>query len=144
MRAKILIFLLAVLPISVIAKPLGTSFSLLRVDYNAVVLQRNNELLKVEFVTSTIVRIQYTPADKFEGNGTIICLPQESQLFDVSVEDGKDCLLLKSNYLQVQINKMSGAIQYFSESGVSLLTEDQIMPRVTEKIDMVNTYILEI
>ena len=136
MRAKILIFLLVVLPISVIAKPLGTSFSLIRVDYNAVVLQRNNELLKVEFVTSTIVRIQYTPADKFEGNGTIICLPQESQLFDVSVEDGKDCLLLKSNYLQVQINKMSGAIQYFSESGVSLLTEDQIMPRVTEKIDI--------
>ncbi len=136
MKVKIIVFLLVIFPISSIAKPQQSSFSLVKISDNAVVLQRNDELLKVEYCSPTIVRVQYSPKNEFDGNGTIICLPQNKMALNILVEDRINNVSLKSLCIQVQINKKTGAIQYFSEDGTCILREDQIMPRTTEQIDI--------
>ena len=96
MKVRITGFLLVVFSISMIAKSQQSSFIPVKINDNSVVLQRNNELLKVEFIAQTMVRVQYSPKNEFDGNGTIICLPQNKMALNILVEDNRNSVSLKS------------------------------------------------
>lgn len=100
---------------------------------NGVSCQLEQGVLKVEFVTSDIVRVQYTGENVFKGNSTGICMPHVTR--SVRFTSGKeiDSCVLKSDSLIVKIDLNTGFISYLNTDGSLLLREDGKLPRVGEK-----------
>ena len=75
---------------------------------NGVSCQLEQGVLKVEFVTSDIVRVQYTGENVFKGNSTGICMPHVTR--PVRFTSGKeiDSCVLKSDSLAAESWRKEG------------------------------------
>lgn len=103
------------------------------VSSNGISCNLKQGLLKVEFVTPDIVRVQYTKDHVFKGNGTDVCIPRSIQSVDFSYTKEADSYLLKSDSLIVRIDLSTGFVSYFDINGSLLLRENKQVPRVGEK-----------
>lgn len=101
---------------------------------NGISCDLEQGILKVEFVTPDVVRVQYTGENTFMGNGTDVCL---SRTVDNPVRwvytPNPDCYLLKSDSLIVRVDLSTASITYLDKEGRLLLQEDQNIPRISEK-----------
>ena len=79
---------------------------------NGVSCQLEQGVLKVEFVTADIVRVQYTGENVFKGNSTGVCMPHVTR--PVRFTSGKeiDSCVLKSDSLIVKFDLNSGYCSY--------------------------------
>lgn len=100
---------------------------------NGISCHLEQGLLKVEFVTPAIVRVQYTEDTVFKGNGTDVCIPRHVQSVHFSHTKETDCYLLKSDSLIVRIDLSTGFVTYFDINGSLLLRENKQVPRAGEK-----------
>ena len=106
---------------------------------NAVLLKRNTEQLKVEFLSADIVRLQYVPEGQLKNNETDICIPRNENNVSFTVVESKDKISLQSTQLKVIISKATGAISYMTAGGKKLLNENALVPRMSEKVELTKT-----
>lgn len=85
---------------------------------NGISCDLEQGILKVEFVTPDVVRVQYTGENTFIGNGTDVCLPRA---VDNPVRwvytPNPDCYLLKSDSLIVRVDLSTASITYLDKEG---------------------------
>ena len=108
-------------------------------ETSGVLMRRDKEQLKVEFVNPEVVRVQYVPAGELKDNATDMCVPRKESIVSFKFVDKGNTLALQSAKLKVEINKLTGAIHYLSLGGKSLLKENASQPRVTEAIAIEQT-----
>lgn len=102
---------------------------------NGVNFQTEQGKLRVEFVSSDIVRVQYTKEKEFLGNGTIVCVPRTVKKVPFQVIQNGNDLSLLSDSLIVQVDLRNYAIKYKDvQSNRLLLAEKEINPREGERI----------
>lgn len=99
---------------------------------NGLDLSLANARLRVEFVTPTIVRVQYKSDGMLEGNGTAVCLPRK--LKKLRLRYSKDLTSLSSDSMQVVVDVNTGAISYYDLNHRLLLSENPRCPRSSEKV----------
>ena len=100
---------------------------------NGMSCQLAQGILKVEFVTSDIVRVQYAERNVLKGNNTGVCVPRTSKPVRFVSKKKTDSCLLKSDSLIVKVDLNMGFISFFNRTGSLLLREDGKLPRVGEK-----------
>jgi alpha-D-xyloside xylohydrolase len=105
------------------------------INGNGIDCRLTNGLLRVEFVASDIVRVQYTPELAFCGNGTAVCIPRTPTTVRFSHNATGDSYRLQSDSLVVVVNKQNGAVSYREVDGTPLLQEDSAMPRTYQPTD---------
>lgn len=103
-------------------------------EKEGVTMRRDKEQLKVEFVNPTIVRVQYVPEGELKNNETDMCVLRKTGNVSFRFAEKENTVSLESKQLKVLINKSTGAIQYLSGEGKSLLKENTLQPRVTEQV----------
>lgn len=103
-------------------------------EKNGVLMKRGNQQLRVEFVNASVVRVQYVPEGELKNNGTNVCIPQKEDSVSFKFTENSDIVFLNSIQLRVEISKATGGIHYHSVNGSSLLKENMMLPRSTEKI----------
>lgn len=94
--------------------------------------QKDGALLRVEFVTPVIVRVQYQPEGKLQSNGTAVCLPRRQEKVNLSYS--KDLTTICSDSMLVKVDTQTGAISYYDLHHHLLLSEDKYCPRNAENI----------
>ena len=99
---------------------LGFTFSAYAQNYtkNGVELQVNDALMKVEFVKNDIIRVRYTHDNKVINVSNEICVERESPIFKIRHRESNDAIILRSDSLEVTINKLSGMISYYDKKGI--------------------------
>ncbi|WP_369907119.1 MULTISPECIES: TIM-barrel domain-containing protein [Bacteroides] len=101
---------------------------------NGISCDLEQGMLKVEFVTPDIVRVQYTKENTWMGNGTDVCVPRISDKpVRLTYTKETDCCWLKSDSLMVRVGLNTASITYLDKEGRLLLRENQKIPRVGEK-----------
>lgn len=101
---------------------------------NGISCDLKQGMLKVEFVTPDIVRVQYTKENTWMGNGTDVCVPRISDKpVRLTYTKETDCCWLKSDSLMVRVGLNTASITYLDKEGRLLLRENQKIPRVGEK-----------
>lgn len=101
---------------------------------NGISCDLKQGMLKVEFVTPDIVRVQYTEENTWMGNGTDVCVPRISDKpVRLTYTKETDCCWLKSDSLMVRVGLNTASITYLDKEGRLLLRENQKIPRVGEK-----------
>lgn len=101
---------------------------------NGISCDLEQGMLKVEFVTPDIVRVQYTEENTWMGNGTDVCVPRISDKpVRLTYTKETDCCWLKSDSLMVRVGLNTASITYLDKEGRLLLRENQKIPRVGEK-----------
>lgn len=88
--------------------------------------------LSVSFITSDIVRVQYSPDGQFKGNGTGVCVWQKGADVPLQVTEGKGYKSIVSDSLEVRVSS-NGAVSFYDRAGMLLLTEDAVSPHRAEK-----------
>ncbi|MDR0961450.1 MAG: DUF4968 domain-containing protein, partial [Mediterranea sp.] len=104
---------------------------------NGIDCRLTEGLLKVEFITPDIVRVQYTPELAFCGNGTAVCVPRAPHTIRFTHTENDTSYRLQSDSLTVVIDRQSGAVSYFSVDGTPLLQEDTARPRSYHPADSI-------
>lgn len=99
---------------------------------NGIEFCQGKSMLRIEFVTPTIVRVQYQPEGKLQGNGTAVCLPRKKSNLHLKYSDG--LTTLRSDSMIVKLNVTTGAVSYYDLNQFLLLGENQQMPRCSEKV----------
>ena len=71
---------------------------------NGVEFYQGKSKLRIEFVTPTIVRVQYQPEGKLDANDTAVCLPRKKNKLRVKYSDAltalrSDSMVLKSAWM---------------------------------------------
>ena len=102
-------------------------------------MNRGNETMNVKFVNPSVVRIQYVPEGELTDNGTIICLPQKPENIKWKFSKSKTKAVMRSSQLTVEIDMETGYIRYKSSDGTTLLAENSLCPRETERIAIEQT-----
>lgn len=89
---------------------------------DSVVFAKDEQRLRLTFFTPSIVRISFTQGRPFyDRQSSIVCAPPE--LTDVRVEHYGDTFVLSTSALKVVLDKHSGALSYFTSSGIPLMRE---------------------
>lgn len=102
---------------------------------NGVNLQTQEGRLRVEFISSDIVRVRYTRESDFLGNETIVCIPRTVKKIPFQTKQTESSLSLISDSLIVQINLHTYSIIY-RDAGNNrmLLAEKSFNSRESEQI----------
>ena len=101
---------------------------------NGLYYQTENNILQVEFITPDIVRTQYTSKPVLLGNGTAVCIDRTEEQVHFNYTETDSYYILKSDSLQLKINKENTAIEYWDSNNNLLLMENQSMPRIASKV----------
>ena len=122
--------------IGLFAIAFGFTFSTYAQNYteNGVELRVENALMNVEFVKNDIVRVRYTHNNQVVNVDNEICVKRESPSLKIRNRESNDVISLKSDSLEVTINKLSGMISYYDKKGNLLLNENPVIPHNGEKI----------
>ena len=101
---------------------------------NGVQLDTQEGKLAVEFVSEDIVRIRFTKAGQWTGNGTIVCLPRTPEDVNLRRSTEGNTLRLASDSLKLDISLSTGSIAFFdARTGQQLLSEEAAAPYSGEK-----------
>ena len=95
------------------------------------------EQLKVNFITSDIVRVQYTAEDALrpEANNTGVLVEQPLRKLAVETIEQADKTIMQSPVLIVEIDKQTKAVKFIDRAtGKVLLTENAQQPRISGKV----------
>lgn len=106
---------------------------------NGVLMKQGDAKLKVKFVNPAVVRVQYVPKGDFKDNETNVCIPRDEANVRFKIKENNKAVTLTSKLLKINIDKSTGAIQYLSSKGESLLKENQYQPRLTEIVPVEKT-----
>lgn len=118
----------------------NTSRFTIKKEKNGILMNSQKQQLKIEFINQAVVRVQYVPEGELKDNGTIVCLPsRKEKTVPFKLTEKENVVFVKSKLLTLEINKITGAIQYKSSDGKTLLKENMIQPRLTEKIAIEKT-----
>ncbi|NDW17760.1 DUF5110 domain-containing protein [Dysgonomonas sp. 216] len=104
---------------------------------NGVQFQTKQEqgLLRVEFVSPEVVRVQYTKEADFLGNGTIVCLERSEKKVFFKTKRTGDILSLLSDSLIVQVDMRTHSVAYKdAKSNRLLLAENNMNPHEGEQV----------
>lgn len=102
---------------------------------NGAQFQTAKGLLRVEFVSSEIVRVQYTQEIDFLGNGTIVCVDRSVEKVPFQTQKMDNSLVLSSESLIVQVDLKDYSIIYKdAKTNQILLSEKNDNPREGEQI----------
>lgn len=102
---------------------------------NGVHFQAEQGPLRIEFVSPTIVRVQYTQETDFQGNGTIVCVDRTEGKVPFKAAKRENSLWLQSDDLIVQVDLKSHAITYRdAQDNRLLLAERTVAPREGERV----------
>ena len=97
---------------------------------NGVYFQTQQGPLRVEFVSSDIVRVRYTKEMAFLDNSTIVCIERSRRKVPFSLNHAGNSLQLLSDKLLVQVDLRNHSITYKdAENGRLLLAERSVTPR---------------
>jgi alpha-D-xyloside xylohydrolase len=89
---------------------------------DGVVFREDDRLLRVRFVTDSIVRITYTQGREFLDEPSRIVIAQSIDVvFDL--RDEPQSYVLSTAALNVAVNKYSGALEYFNSAGDLVMRE---------------------
>lgn len=90
--------------------------------------------LKVDFVTSSIVRVQWVAEGAFQDNGTGVCV-YPRQAVDVKRKDRRDYVEYTSSDLVVKVCKAQSAVTFIDrKTGKVLLQENPALPHEAEPV----------
>ncbi|MDL2245253.1 glycoside hydrolase family 31 protein [Parabacteroides sp. OttesenSCG-928-J18] len=102
---------------------------------NGAQFQTAKGLLRVEFVSSEIVRVQYTQEIDFLGNGTIVCVDRSVEKVPFQTKKMDNSLVLLSESLIVQVDLKDYSIIYKdAKTNQILLSEKNDNPREGEPV----------
>jgi alpha-D-xyloside xylohydrolase len=91
---------------------------------NGIILETANLNLKVQYYSDNIIRIvKWLPGGTPE-KLSLIVLPREIPDLPVQFQDGKNYILLTGSRIKLEIAKRSGAVQYLTSSGETILAEN--------------------
>ena len=83
---------------------------------NGISCDLEQGMLKVEFVTPDIVRVQYTKENTWMGNGTDVCVPRISDKpVRLTYTKETDCCWLKSDSLMVRVGLNTASIPIWTK-----------------------------
>lgn len=109
LRVFLVVSLLCLMFFTVNARNKGDErFTILQ---NGVNFQIEQGKLRIEFIASDIVRVQYTKEKEFLGNGTIVCVPRAVQKVRFQVRQNGNDLSLLSDSLIVQVDLLNYSIK---------------------------------
>ncbi len=101
---------------------------------NGVQLHTEQGPLRVEFVSTDIVRVQYTKESDFVGNGTIVCVERSQAKVKFTTQQTDNHLFLCSDSLIIQLDLKNYSIQYQdAKTKRLLLAERTSNPRECER-----------
>ena len=102
---------------------------------NGAQFQTEQGLLRVEFVSPEIVRVQYTKEIDFLGNGTIVCVERSVKRVPFQTKKIDNSIVLSSDSLIVQVNLNNYSIIYKdTKTNHILLSERSHNPREGEQV----------
>ncbi|HXS13189.1 MAG TPA: glycoside hydrolase family 31 protein [Acidobacteriaceae bacterium] len=91
---------------------------------NGVVFREGGRLLRVQFVTESIVRITYTEGREFLDRPSRIVVSSPADVaFDL--RDEQHSYVLSTAALNIRVNKSTGALTYFNVTGKVLMREPE-------------------
>ena len=91
---------------------------------DGVVFREGDRLLRVRFVTDSIVRITYTQGREFlDRPSRIVVAPSANVAYDLS--DEQQSYVLSTAALKVTVNKSTGALTYSDAAGTMLMREPE-------------------
>lgn len=106
---------------------------------NGIRLETEQDQLQIEFISSDIVRVQYTKDHYFLNNGTIVCLPRTSKKVRFETRQTDHDVSLISDSLILQIDLLHKSIKYKdARNGRLLLAEKSLQPREGKRIFIEN------
>lgn len=102
----------------------GSAVNAVRRDAGGVQIQMAAGLLRLEPWGNEIVRVQFTPSEYLPQPSTSSVLPYQRVPIAWQVEAGAtDSVVLSTGRLRVSVNRASGALTFYDESGTLLLEE---------------------
>lgn len=105
---------------------------------NGLIVNHQEEQLKVSFINSDVVRIQYVPEGDILDNETNILVEHHPADVKIRYKEKDDYLIMKTTNLIVKISRKSGAVSFYDSDRKLLLTENQLSPRTTEQVEIRN------
>jgi len=91
---------------------------------DGLVFRKDDQLLRIRFMTDSIVRITCTEGRTFlDRPSRIVVVPPADVAFDL--HDQAEAYVLSTSELKVTLNKISGAMTYCNASGVLLMREPE-------------------
>ncbi|MCD8235755.1 MAG: glycoside hydrolase family 31 protein [Prevotellaceae bacterium] len=87
-----------------------------------------DKLPEIQFVTPSVVRIQWSEAGNTSGNNTGICV-YVPQHVNVKKKETSDKIVYRSSELTVELDKSSTALSFYDKNGKLLLSENPAEPR---------------
>jgi len=97
--------------------------------------------LKLTPVSDSVIRVQYTPKDTFRERESLAVLQREPGDVHWSVEDGHEKLLLKTDRLNVEVNRATGALTFLDPRGNVVLCEGK---RSAKPVKVMGEDVLEV
>lgn len=101
---------------------------------NGVELRMDDALMRVEFVKSDVVRVRYTHEGEVVDVDNEICVERAPERVKVRSRVAADKVVLRSDSLEVNIDRISGAVAFYDKKGVLLLSERAGRPHAGKKI----------
>ena len=94
------------------------------------------EELRVDFVTPSIVRVQFTAEQQLPAgaNQTGVCIDHPQQAVAVEVKGASNCTTYTSESLIVEINATTQAITFRDRISGKILLQEAAIPRTAEKV----------
>lgn len=87
-----------------------------------------NKLPKIQFVTPSVVRIQWSEDGNTPGNHTGICVYMPQHV-NVKIKETSDKIIYRSSELTVELDKSSTALSFYDKNRHLLLSENPTEPR---------------
>ncbi len=114
-------FYVNVLPASA-ANPLPTPVASMHRDSDGITLKMGPGILKLQVFSPDVVRVVYAPGDSLPTIGSLAVIAKPSPV-RWNVSESADEIRLRTDEIEVRVNRASGAIGFFDKSGKSLLAE---------------------
>lgn len=111
------------------------SIQAVKADKNGIVCSMKQGVLRVTYVSPSIVRIRCTLANSFSKKVSNICISRETVPLPIDIQEDRYMALISNGKLQVSIDKASGALT-FKDAESTLFREPAECPRTFDKISI--------
>ncbi|MDL2305109.1 DUF5110 domain-containing protein [Bacteroides sp. OttesenSCG-928-D19] len=83
------------------------------------------KMLRLQVVNHKVVRVLTTPQAKFASQESLIIVPQDGEQTPFTVEETEQLITLKTDALQVSVDRNTGEVLFADENGNAILRENQ-------------------
>jgi len=119
-----LFLIVSIALIIITAKPVGASIVSFQKEADGVTFMLDKGLMKVKVCSDNIIEVKYTYLPAFSRDKSLVIINEWRQAINFSVSENNEEIIIKTQSLNVRVNRKSNAIIYTDSKGLIILAED--------------------